>query len=426
MSAFQASREFAEALDRQAPLTQFREEFSLAAHRLYLDGNSLGLLSRRAEASLESVLNSWRDYGIDGWSEGSHPWFELSERLGHMMAPLVGAQAHEVIVTGSTTVNLHQLLATFYHPQGPRRKILADSLAFPSDIYAISSHLRLHGFSPDDALVQVTSPDGFTLNEDDIIAAMTPEVALVILPSVLFVSGQLLDIAKLTAAAHERHILIGFDLAHSAGVIPHHLTAWGVDFAFWCTYKYLNGGPGSVGAIYVAGHHLGQRPGLAGWFSSEKTVQFDMAHHLVPAPDAGAFQIGTPHLLSLAPLIGSLEMFAETTVEAIRAKSLQLTRYFMDLAEIRLKDFDMRVVTPKDDTRRGGHIALVHPEAVRICKALKARHVIPDYRPPEVIRLAPVPLYTTYTDIWDAADHLWHIMDQREYSQYSQHRDIIA
>lgn len=426
MSAFPLSRAFAESLDRAAPLTQFRDEFPMASQCLYLDGNSLGLLSRRAEASLLAILDSWRTYGIDGWSTGSYRWFDLSEHLGHMMAPLVGAQPHEVIVTGSTTVNLHQLLATFYRPHGERRKILADALAFPSDIYAISSHLLLHGLSPDEALVQVPSHDGFTLSEDDIIDAMTPDVALVLLPSVLFVSGQLLDIPKLTEAAHERHIIIGFDLAHSVGVLPHALSQWGVDFAFWCTYKYLNGGPGSVAALYVAERYHGIRPGLAGWFSSDKTVQFDMAHQLIPAPDAGAFQIGTPHLLSLAPLIGSLEMYSETTIDIIRAKSVQLTHYLMELATARLKDFNVLVVTPQEETQRGGHVALAHPEAVRICKALKDRQVIPDYRPPEVIRLAPSPLYTTYTDIWDTVVHLWHIMHEREYMRYPQEREVIS
>ncbi|PSR34162.1 MAG: kynureninase [Sulfobacillus benefaciens] len=420
------SLQYAGTLDRNDSLSRFRSEFPLAASHIYLDGNSLGLMSVRAEKSLIAIMESWRQLGIDGWSAGPYPWFDLSERLGSMMAPLVGADPDEVIITGSTTVNLHQLMATFYHPEGTRTKILADSLTFPSDIYAIKSQLRIHGQDPDEDLIQVPSKDGFTLDEDRIIQAMTDDVALVILPSVLYVSGQLLDMAKLTQEAHRRQIAIGFDLAHSAGIMPHQLAAWGVDFAFWCTYKYLNGGPGSVGALYVSRRHFSKTPGLAGWFSSDKHTQFDMAHTLVPAPNAGAFQIGTPHLLSLAPLLGSLEMFLDADMDQIRDKSLRLTRYLMDLVDHRLKHYGFRIVNPDTDSRRGGHVALAHPEAVRICKALKARHVIPDYRPPQVIRLAPIPFYTTYQDVWNAVDQLLQIMEHHEYEHYPNQREVIA
>ncbi|AEW03653.1 Kynureninase [Sulfobacillus acidophilus DSM 10332] len=424
--SFTLSRQFAETEDRNDPLAPYRRLFPPAAERIYLAGNSLGLWSERAEQSLMAVLESWRHHGVDGWSHGPYPWFDLSERLGRLMVPLVGANPHEVIVTGSTTVNLHQLLATFYRPRGRRIKILTDSLAFPSDIYAIKSHITLHGLTVEEALIEVASPDGLTLDENAVIQAMTDDVALVILPSVLFVSGQRLDMATLTAAAHDRGILIGFDLAHSVGIMPHQLSAWGVDFAFWCTYKYLNGGPGSVGALYVADRHLPKTPGLAGWFSSDKAVQFDMAHTLVPSSDAGAFQIGTPHILSLAPLMGSLEMFREIPIETIRDKSLRLTRYLMDLVNHRLADRGFRIVTPLQDARRGGHVALAHPDAIRISKALKARQVIPDYRPPRIIRLAPSPLYTTYQDVWDTVNHLWEIMEYREYERYSPEREVVS
>ncbi len=426
MSTFDPTPQFADSLDRSDPLARFRSEFPLSQSCIYLDGNSLGLLSHRANDSLQAILDSWRQYGVDGWSEGPHAWFDLPGKLGALMAPLVGADPDEVIVTGSTTVNLHQLVSTFYHPTPQRYKILADSLTFPSDIYALHSQLRLRGYDPEDALVQVPSRDGMTLDEDDIIQAMAEDVALIVLPSVLYVSGQWLDMPRLTAAARERGILIGFDLAHSAGVMPHHLRDWGVDFAFWCTYKYLNGGPGSVAGLYVARRHFSEPPGLAGWFSSEKSMQFDLSHTLVPAPDTGAYQIGTPHLLSMAPLVGSLPMFAEAGMEAIRQKSLQASRYLMDLVSWRLAEYGFSLATPADDARRGGHAALVHPEAVRICKALKARRVIPDYRPPQVIRLAPAPLYTSYRDLWNAVEQLRLIMEHREYEQYPRTREVIA
>ncbi|OFW77824.1 MAG: kynureninase, partial [Alicyclobacillus sp. RIFOXYA1_FULL_53_8] len=307
---FDPSKAYAEQLDKADVLARFRSEFYLQEGSIYLDGNSLGLLSKRSERSVLTLLDSWREFAIDGWSEGAHPWFYLSETLAKTLAPLVGAAPEEVIVTGSTTTNLHQLVATFYQPQGQRTKIVADELTFPSDIYALQSQLRLHSLDPASHLVRVQSRDGMTLEEDDIIAAMTPDVSLVVLPSVLYRSGQLLDMQRLTKAAHERNILIGFDLAHSIGALPHALSEWDVDFAFWCNYKYLNSGPGSVAGLYVNRKHFGLTPGLTGWFSANKSIQFDMDHTLVTAEDAGAFQIGTPHILSTAPLIGSLELFS--------------------------------------------------------------------------------------------------------------------
>ncbi|MFD1436358.1 kynureninase [Kroppenstedtia eburnea] len=423
---FDTSRETAEKLDRADGLARFREEFYLGKGRIYLDGNSLGLLSRRAEQSLLSVLDSWRKHGIDGWTEGPHPWFHLSEELGKKSAPLVGAEPEEVIVTGSTTVNLHQLLATFYRPEGKRRKILADALTFPSDIYAMQSQLRLHGLNPEQYLIRVGGRDGQTLAEEDLIAAMTDEVALIVLPSVLYRSGQILDMERLTAAARERGIPIGFDLCHSIGAIPHQLHEWGADFAFWCNYKYLNAGPGGVGGLFVHRKHFGRMPGLAGWFGSDKSVQFDMEHHFTPAGDAGAYQIGTPHLLSLAPLIGSLEIFAEAGIGPIREKSLRQTRYLMELVEKELAGMGFSIGNPRADHRRGGHVSLVHPEAVRICKSLKEKGVIPDFRAPDVIRLAPVALYTAYTELWEAVQRLKWIMEEKDYERHEKKRGVVA
>ncbi len=416
----------ARELDAADPLKSFREEFYLQEGVVYLDGNSLGLLSKRAEQTTLALLESWKRYGIDGWSQGEYPWFDLSERLGAKLAALVGAEPDEVVVTGSTTVNLHQLVATFYQPTPERAKIVADELDFPTDIYALQSQLRLHGYDADEDLVRVHSRDGRTLDEDALIAAMTDDVALVLLPSVLYRSGQWLDLPRLTKAAHERGIPIGFDLCHSVGALPHELSAWDVDFAFWCDYKYLNGGPGAVAGLYVNRRHFDLLPGLAGWFGSDKGVQFDMEHTFCPAAHAGAYQLGTPHVLSAAPIIGSLEMFEEAGIERVREKSLKLTRFLMELIEQEIPNAGFTIANPQDAGARGGHVALVHTDAARICKALKTVGVVPDFRSPDIVRLAPIALYTRFTDVFEAVQRLKRVMEEKMYEQFANERDVIA
>lgn len=416
----------AKKMDTEDHLNKFREEFYIKPNTIYLDGNSLGLLSKRAEHALLDSLNDWKEHGIDGWTKGKHPWFTLSETLGKMMAPLVGAAAEEVIVTGSTTVNLHQLVATFYKPDGNKSKILADELTFPSDIYALKSQLRIHGYDPDINLVTVKSRDGRFLDEEDIIEAMTDEIALIILPTVLYRSGQILDMKRLTAEANKRGIPIGFDGCHSIGATPHSFSDWGVDFAYWCNYKYLNGGPGSVGGLYVNRKHFGTAPGLAGWFGSKKEKQFDMDHTFTPADSAGAFQIGTPHVLSLAPLMGALEIFSEAGIKNIRDKSLRINKFLMDLLKQELPDMGFNIGSPLDDHRRGGHTSLEHHEAARICKALKENGIIPDFRAPNIIRLAPVALYTSYQEVWKAVQVLKKIMIEKQYENFKNEREVVA
>jgi kynureninase len=420
------TREWAEKMDQTDELSSFRKEFYIQEGTIYLNGNSLGLLSKRAEASLHAQLESWQRYGIDGWTQGKRPWFFLAESLRGSLAPLVGAKEHEVIVTGSTTVNIHQLLATFFRPQGQRTKIVADALTFPSDIYALQSQLRLFGLDPETHLIQVQSRDGRLLDEEEIVRQLTDEVALVLLPTVLYGSGQRLDIERVTKAAHERGIMIGWDACHSIGAMPHEFHRWGVDFAVWCSYKYLNSGPGSVGGLFVHEKHLPALPGLAGWFGSDKERQFDMEHTFVPAGDAGAFQIGTPHILSMAPIAGSLELFAEAGIDRIRAKSLRLTNYLMALVDGWLAGMGFEIANPREDERRGGHVALVHPDAVRICKALKVEGVIPDFRAPDMIRLAPTALYTSFVEVWEAVNRLKRIMTDKTYEQFPNKRGVVA
>lgn len=418
--------EYAKSLDEQDTLGMYRNEFYIRPDVIYMDGNSLGLLSKRAEKSVLTLLDSWKQYGIDGWTQGEHPWFYFSETLSEMCAPLVGASKDEVIITGSTSANLHQLVASFYRPEGKRTKIIADELNFPSDLYAISSQLSLHGFNGDEHMKLVKSRDGYTLQEEDIINAMTNDVALIILPSVLYRSGQVLDIKMLTEAAHERNIMIGFDLCHSIGSVPHELDKWEVDFAFWCNYKHVNGGPGATGGLYVNRKHFGGKPGLAGWFGSDKEKQFDLSTQMTPATNAGAYQIGTPHIMSSAPLYGSLEMFAEVGIDAIREKSLKLTNYMMKLIEHELSEYNFVIANPRETEKRGGHIFLVHDEAARICKALKVQQVIPDFRSPNGIRLAPVALYNSFEDVWKTVQILKLIMKDQRYKKYENKRDVIA
>ena len=277
----------AHARDATDPLRAYRDRFFIPPGVIYLDGNSLGLLSRDAEATLLRVLDEWKHLGIEGWLGASPPWYTLAEELGALMAPLVGAEADEVVVTGSTTVNLHALVATFYQPTMRRRKIVATALDFPSDIYALESQIRLHGGDPARDLCVVPSRDGRLIEEEDVIAALSDAVALVILPSVYYRSGQLLDIARLAQAAHNCGALIGIDGCHSVGLVPHEFDAWAVDFAFWCSYKYLNSGPGGTAALYVNRRHLDRAPGLAGWWGSDKGTQFDMSHAFTGAAYVG-------------------------------------------------------------------------------------------------------------------------------------------
>lgn len=417
--------DYAKGLDEKDGLAKYKDEFYLLENTIYMDGNSLGLLSKRAERTLHNLLESWKTLGIEGWTAGDNPWFYLSESVGEKMAPLVGGTKNEVIATGSTTTNLHQLAATFYKPSATKTKILADELNFPSDIYALKSQLALKGFNPDEHLVQVKSRDGRFLNEDDIIEAMTEEIALIVLPAVLYRSGQILDMEKLTKAANEKGIPIGFDLCHSIGAVEHALHDWGADFAFWCTYKHLNGGPGSVAGLFIHDKHFGTSPGLAGWFGSKKESQFDMDHTMDAALDVAAYQIGTPHVLSLAPVIGALELFEEVGIKKVRKKSLQLTDYMLALIEEELADHGFTIGNPVNESR-GGHILLEHGEAARICKALKEDGVIPDFRAPNGVRLAPVALYNSFEDVWHTVQKLKLIMDEKRYEKFENKRGVVA
>lgn len=416
-------------LDAGDALARFRERFHLLPGKVYMDGNSLGLMARDSESAILRAVEQWKTLGIDGWMAAEPSWFTLGEQLGELMAPLVGADADEVVATGTTTVNQHNLVSTFYAPEGSRRKIVATELDFPSDIYALQSQILLKGGDPERDLVRVASRDGRTIDEEDVVAAMTDEVALVLMPAVLYRSGQLLDIERIAIAARERGIVAGFDCAHSVGAVPHFFDDWEVDFAFWCSYKYLNAGPGGVGALYVNRKHFGTRPGLSGWWGYLKERQFDMAHEWEGAPGAGAWQISTTPLFYGASLLGSLGIFAEAGIDALREKSLRLTTYLMDLVEasgLLEPAYGYAIGTPREDARRGGHVAIEHAAAPAICRALKQRGIVPDFREPNVIRIAPVALYTRFEDVWLTVQALKAIIDAGEHMALDQGRALVA
>jgi len=426
--ALRKFRDEARRLDRADPLGRFRRRFFTRPGTIYLDGNSLGLLSRDSAASLQKVLKSWETLGVRGWLEADPPWFTLAERLGARCAALVGAAPDEVVLSGTTTVNIHALVNTFFHPEGRRTKIVADELDFPTDVYALKSALKLRGLDPADHLVLVPSADGLTLDEGEIARRFDGTVALAFLPSVLYRSGQLLDMGFLTARAHEKGVIIGFDCSHSVGAVPHAFDEWGADFALWCSYKYLNGGPGATAFLYVNRRHFGKDPALAGWFGSAKDKQFDMSLDFEPAPSAGRWQISSPSILNAAPLIGSLSIFEEAGIEAVREKSLRMTRFLMDLVDGLLTEapYGFSIGTPREDRRRGGHVALVHPEGLRIAEALRGRGVVPDFRPPDIVRIAPVALYNTYAEIGELVRHLRDIMATRAYERFPAERKAVS
>ena len=420
---------YALALDAADPLSAFRERFYVPEGTVYLDGNSLGLLSREAEAEVLRALAEWKRLAIGGWLGAEPTWFEMGEELGAATAPLVGAEPGSVVVTGGTTVNLHALVSTFYRPEGARRKIVATALDFPSDVYALASQIRLRGGDPATDLVLVPSRDGRTIDEADVVAAFADDVALALLPSVLYRSGQLLDLPRLAAAARERGVSLGFDCAHSVGAVPHRFDEWGVDWAFWCSYKYLNAGPGAIGGLYVNRRLWGTAPGLAGWWGYDKARQFDMAFDWAGGEGAGAWQIGTPSLLAAAPLRGALRVFAEAGIGALRERSLRLTGYLMGLLEaegLLEEPFGYRIGTPREPARRGGHVAVEHAEGARIARALKARGIVPDFRAPNVIRLAPVPLYTSFHEVWRAVGALREIVAEGEHLRGAAGRELVA
>lgn len=426
---FRPDEAFALKMDAADPLASFRDRFYIPHGIIYMDGNSLGLMSIDAETSVRRVMEEWKSLAIGGWLEGKPGWFYLSEDLGAKAAPLVGAEPDEVVCTASTTVNIHALMSTFYQPEGKRKKILADELTFPTDIYALQGQIKLKNLDPGSELILVPGEAGRTLDEETIIKHMSDEIAVILLPSVLYRSGQLLDMERLTQEAHRRHILIGFDCSHSVGAIPHEFSKWGVDFAMWCGYKYMNGGPGAPAFIYINKNHFEKEPLLSGWFGYKKDKQFDLVLDFDHAPSAGGWQISTPSILSAAAVEGALNITLEAGIERIREKSLLLTEYLIALKNHLLPQdrYPITIGTPLEEERRGGHVALEGGDNLwQIHQALKARGIIPDFRPPGIIRLAPIPLYNTFHDIWNAVHAIKQIIDTHEYQSFPIQRSAVT
>lgn len=411
--------EYARGLDRKDLIAALRERFYIHPGQIYMDGNSLGLCSRDAEAAILRAVDDWKTHGIGLWTGAQTDYFLYHERIGEKIARLIGAEPEEVTVCASTTLNVHQCIATFWEPTSQRYKILVDELNFPTDRYAVVSQLRMRGYDPDEVLVTVPSRDGKTMDEEDIIAAMAPDVALALLPSVLYRSAQLLDMERLSREARRRGIVIGFDLCHSIGSVDHDFEKIDCDFALWCNYKYLSGGPGATAGLYINKKHFSKQPGLAGWWGNRKDTQFQLRPDFEHAQNAGGWQTGTGPVLSMAGVDGALDVYKGVDMETVRAKSLALTRYLMDLIDEQLTPYGFTVGNPREDNRRGGHVCLEHDDAIRINEALKAANVVPDFRYPNVIRLAPVALYTRFEDVYELVRRLVQIMKTKAYLDYS-------
>jgi len=401
----------AEFLVPPAPATSRHPELA------YFAGNSLGLQPRAARAAISAELDDWALHAVEGHHRAAHPWLPYHAELREDAAALVGAFPDETVVMNSLTVNLHLMMATFYRPAGERTRIVIEDHAFSSDSYAVRSQAVHHGLDPDETVVRLRPREGEDcLRTADIVDYLAREghrVALVLLGGVNYLTGEFLDIPAVTAAGHAAGCRVGWDLAHAAGNVPLALHDWDVDFAAWCSYKYLNSGPGAVAGCFVHRRHVTDPtlPRLAGWWSTEEATRFEMRPELVPVPTADAWQISNPPILAMAPVRVSLRMFAETGMAALRERSLALTGYLERLLAEVVRDRPLEIVTPADPARRGAQLSLRvtggGPDAAALATRLHEVHgVLADVRRPDIIRLAPVPLYSTFHDCWRAADAL--------------------
>lgn len=401
------TREYAQQLDQRDPLKSFREKFFIPLHgnseSIYFCGNSLGLQPKSVEASLMQELKDWRELGVEGHFKAKHPWMPYHEFLTNPMASLVGAKDSEVVLMNTLTVNLHLMMVSFYRPTTERYKIMMDSRAFPSDRYAVASQIECHGFNPDEALLWLEpNPESGQIELQDVEALLKQEgecISLILLEGVNYYSGQLLAMQEITALGHQYGCKVGWDLAHAVGNVPLNLHNWQVDFAVWCTYKYLNGGPGCLGGCYVHDKYAEDvsLPRFAGWWGHDKGSRFAMPEHFKPIPGAEGWQISNPPIMPLACLKESLAIFEEASIEKLREKSLNLTGFLIEL----LKELSaVKVLTPTDEARRGCQISLVVPAGKECFNYITSRGVICDWREPDVIRLAPVPLYNTYEEVY--------------------------
>jgi kynureninase len=400
------------ALDGADPLARLRDRFLLPVGRdgrpkAYLAGMSLGAQPVDAREAVERELDLWARLGVDGWFAQPGGWLEADGVTREMTARLVGARPGEVATLNTLTINLHLLLAAFYRPIGARRSILIDAPTFPSDRYAVESQLRHHGLDPASELIVVRPRSGEALLRiDDLEGAIQEHgdrLALALIAGVNYATGQLQDIARITDAIHGVGAIAGWDLAHAAGNIPLGLHDAGVDFAAWCTYKYLNSGPGALAQLFVHERHAAALPPrrLTGWWGNDAATRFEMAETIDPAAGAAGWRISTPPILSLAPIAVSLAMFDEVGMTALRERSVALTAY-LEMAVDSLVP-DAEIVTPHDPTQRGSQLSVRLPDATERLAAIETLDVVADFREPDIVRLAPVPMYCSYHDAWRAA-----------------------
>jgi kynureninase len=403
---------YAQQRDREDQLQGFRSRFIFprreGAELLYFCGNSLGLQPRQAEESLRQELIDWREFAVEGYWKARQPWMTFAQTLRGPLARIAGCGEEEVTVMNALTVNLHLLLLTFYRPTPQRYKIIMEAGAFPSDQYALETQVKWHGFDAHEAIVEVAPREGESLiRDEDILAAIGREkasLALVLIGGLNYYTGQVFDMAAITAAAHKAGAVAGFDLAHAVGNIPLRLHDWKVDFAVWCSYKYLNGGPGAAGGAFIHQQHAQNAalPRLGGWWGNDESSRFKMQKGFIPKPTAEGWSMSTAQVFNMACLRASLALFEEAGIHRLQAKSRELTGYLASLLQS-LDTGAFRIITPHEPERHGAQLSLLFGDAGRgktIQQQLAEEGVVTDLREPGVIRVAPAPLYNSFEDVY--------------------------
>jgi kynureninase len=423
---YEYNHTFAKNQDQQDPLATWREQFHFPQHdgknMLYFTGNSLGLQPKTTRDSVLQELEDWAKYGVEGHFEARRPWYSYHEMFAAPSAKIVGAKESEVVVMNQLTVNLHLLMISFYQPAGKRKKILFETKPFPSDHYTFESQAKLHGFEPSEVLVEMQPRAGeVTLRTEDIISKINElgdELALVCFGAVNYFTGQFFNIKEITAAAHAAGAKAGFDLAHAAGNVPMSLHDDGADFACWCSYKYLNSGPGGVAGAFVHERHHADKNllRLAGWWGHNKSTRFQMQPGFDPIESAEAWQMSNAPVLSMAAHMASLEIFDKVGMKALREKAIKLTGYLeFVVQQVALNtNVALHILTPNDPSQRGCQLSIVVPGATKqLVRDLAANGVIVDWREPNVIRLAPVPLYNSFEDVFLFGEVLTTLLEGR-------------
>lgn len=407
---FRDDLSWAQQRDSEDDLSSFRDRFYFPKFRgsedyLYFCGNSLGLQPKSTRDYINQELDDWAALGVEGHFEAKRPWLSYHEYLTDMMAEVVGGLPGEVVCMNSLTVNLHLMMVSFYRPSGRRRKIVMEGGAFPSDQYAVSSQVRFHGLDPADTIVELLPRSGEDiLRTSDILAVLEDqgdEIALILVGGLNYLTGQAYDLESITRKGHEVGAYVGFDLAHGAGNLRLQLHDWGVDFAVWCSYKYLNSGPGGIGACFIHQRLVEEDlPRFEGWWGHNKSDRFKMGPKFEAIPSVEAWQLSNPPIFQLASLLSSLELFREAGMDSLRRKSEGLTSYLEYLIVGTFGDREL-IITPSDPVDRGAQLSFKLPSGGRqVLETLRHRGVICDFREPNVIRAAPVPLYNNYQDVF--------------------------